>query len=217
MEYLKNFIAYNTAGITLSGISFVSLEYMSDPSNFKKNMKTYANNVKYWVLDKIVTGYTLYRDYFPEEKNTQDNTTNIDSLTYNVEGDLISKDSPEYKWSFERELIDGEEYFVRDHFIKTQHRIKTNNIFMGCEIINDGNTIDITSEISKFCVVGISIDRIFLKAFMKKFFSIDLCDDFTMNFISKDCKVSSLDKTQKLCINNNNFEISHHLKVNLDE
>ena len=217
MEHLKNFIIYNTAGITISGISFIGLEYMSDPSNFKQNMKTHVNNVKYWILDKIVSGYTLYKDVFPKSNKIDDKTSDINTLVYNADGNIIEKTSLEYKWLFERELIDSKEYFVRDYINNTCSDIKINDIFMSCEIINNSNTINITNEISKFCVSGIQIDKIFLKAFMKKFFNIELDNNFIMNFITNECNILSIDKNKKLTINNNNFEITDYLDINLNE
>ena len=217
MEYVSNFLMYNTLGLGISSIYFLSLEYMSDSSRFKENLKRYGNNVKYWILDKIVSGYSLYRDFYPKSQEIEDNTNEIKELIYDVSGNITSRNNKEYKWVFEKIFIDGKEFFVRDYLYNSNNSIKSNIIFMSCEIIDNKNTINITNEITRFCVSGIEIDKIFLKAFMKKIFDYELTEEFTMNFITTDCNILTIDKTTKLNIKDDSFDIIPYSQVNLHE
>ena len=167
MEYIKNFIIYNSIGLFISGSFFTGLEYMSDRINFKKNMKSYIENMKFWAFDKVVSGYSLYKDVF-ERKGIIVKKDDINSLVYNYIGDINSSDTEDYLYIFEKRNINDSEYYVRTDITD----IKPNNIFMSCELNNNGNIIDITQYISKFCISGMEIEKVFLKAFIKRFFNI---------------------------------------------
>ena len=145
-------------------------------------MKSYIENMKFWAFDKVAW-HSLYKDIWTYGIIVKKD--DINSLVYNYIGDINSSDTEDYLYIFEKRNINDSEYYVRTDITD----IKPNNIFMSCELNNNGNIIDITQYISKFCISGMEIEKVFLKAFIKRFFNIELDEDFTMNFITKDCKV----------------------------
>lgn len=217
MYYLSNFLIYNTIGFVFYSIYFLSLEYMSDSTNFRKNIYRYYNNVRYWIIDKVISVYAIYIDFYPKSPEIEDKTSNIKELIYDVSGNITSRNNEEYKSIFEKSFIDSKEFFVRDSLYNSNNNINTNVIFMSCEILDNDNVINITNEISKFCVSGIEIDKIFLKAFMKRIFDYELTENFIMNFITSDCDILKIDKTTKLNIKDDSFDIIPYSNIELTE
>jgi len=85
MEYMNNFIFYNSIGFVFSAGMFTSLEFISNPSNFRRNMKQHIDTIKFWTIDKVVSIYSLYKNMFPTiEVNKAEE---IDGLIYNKNGE----------------------------------------------------------------------------------------------------------------------------------
>ena len=52
---MNNFLFYNSIGFVFSAGMFTTLEFISNPSNFRRNMKQRIDTIKFWTLDKVVS------------------------------------------------------------------------------------------------------------------------------------------------------------------
>lgn len=215
MEYINNFVLYNSIGFVMSLGMFSTLEYISDPDNFTINMKEHMNTIKFWSLDKAVSIYSLYKNVFPEQVE-ESKINGVEGLVYDIDGNLCNTDDDNLEAIYEKRIINEEEYFVKDHITEPV----PNKLFMGCELLFDGEKIDINKEIEKFCVSGTKIDAVFLKAFIKQVFDKDLGVSYKLSCITTTCDMLSLNETQILYVRDNTYVIDSIGKpkvINSDE
>ena len=202
---MNSFIFYNSLGFVFSAGMFTTLEFISNPSDFRTNMNQHIDTVKFWAIDKVVSIYSLYKDMFPTiEVNKAEE---IDGLIYNKNGELCDVYSENLQAIYEKRIINEKEYFVKNHI----NDPKPNNIFMGCELnyIDNGkdNKLDINNELEKFCVTNLKLDKLFMKAFMKKVFDINLGDEYTLNCITTNCDILTINEKQILHIHNDSYDV----------
>ena len=174
-------------------------------------MKQRIDTIKFWTLDKVVSIYSLYKDMFP---TVQENKVDeIDGLIYNKNGELCDVYSSNLEAIYEKCIINEKEYFVRNH---TNEPI-SNNIFIGCELNyvdkDVDKKIDINSELEKFCVTNLELDSLFMKAFMKKVFDIDLGDKYTLNCITTKCDIISINDKQILYVHNDSYDVKEKEEI----
>ena len=202
---MNNFLFYNSIGFIFSAGMFTTLEFISSPSNFRRNMKQRIDTIKFWTLDKVVSIYSLYKDMFPTTKENK--VDEIDGLIYNKNGELCDVYSSNLEAIYEKHVINEKEYFVRNH---TNNPIP-NNIFIGCELNyvdkDLDKKIDINSELEKFCVTNLKLDSLFMKAFMKKIFDINLGDKYTLNCITTNCDIITINEKQTLYVHNDSYDV----------
>ena len=204
---MENFFFYNSIGFAFSVGMFTTLEFISNPSNFRRNMKNHINTIKFWTIDKVISIYSLYKNIFPSVK--VNNTENIDGLIYNKKGELCDLYSSDLEAVYEKHIIDENEYFVKNHV----NDPKPNNFLIGCEIkyldeeLGIEKTQDINSELKKFCVTNLKLDKNFMKAFMKKIFDINVESKYVLNSITTNCEILTISDKQTLYVYDESYEI----------
>lgn len=202
MEFISNFLYYNSIGFTIGLTSFLGLEYISDKDNFVKNITEYREIIKYWTLDKVVSGYIIYNDYFNKKP---EHGTNIEEFYYNKYGEIDTNNI--YKRFIIKE-VDDNTYFVDSE--KNVSNIEIVTPFMGFEIIFRENSINIKDTLEKFCVNGNQLDFIFFKAFMKKFYNEDIDDDYSITLLDNNCVMKKVTKEKIINITNDGYDISEN-------
>lgn len=204
MDFIRDFLYYNTIGVTVGLFSFLGLEYISDKDNFKTNLVGYGEKVKYWILDKVVTGFMIYKDIFNlKEKHSETDRLEYDRLEYDENGEICSSNNAIK--SFIKTIINEKEYFVNSKIISENLRVS--NPFMNIAIIFGDKTINIKDKLEKFLVVENCFDKLFFKAFMLEFYGEKLDEKYNISILDHDCNVELINETERINIMGNDYEV----------
>lgn len=193
LSFVTDFIYYNVIGCCLVTTSFLGIEYITDPQNFTKNIKSYSLNTLYFVANKVIELNIIYEDkllpIYQKVKKTlcKNNRQNIKPV-------IIGK--RKYNYRFCKENDAG--YYVMDGVIDVMPS-KPFIHFDVSYIDDNGNKKDIciTNELNKFCVIGNIIDDDVINYIVSeknpsksKLIKKSKC----YNYINKDCDIINATK-----------------------
>lgn len=195
LNFFYNLLYYNSIGSFFGIMFFLSCEYVSEPENFIINMTNNLQTIKYWILDKVISFYTLYNDLFKKKHIKK-------MCTFN---------NKDYKKFFHNNNI---YYISNSNKLYNNNEINDNDIqkelFLGITININGKKYDNVKEhLDKFMVVNAEFDKKFIKMFMKEFYNIDDINGYEINFIDNYCCPFILNETKILYIYNNFYEIKN--------
>ena len=191
MDNIYNYIFYNS----ITFVSFLALEYISDPENIMNNLKTYSTNAIYWSFDKYISISMLF-DKESIDLLEESESGNIEFLAFNEKGILVEKDSEDLYRIFRK---------TSNNTMKMQNNydnILNVGTFFNFEVtLTDDKIIDLTKEMNNFNIEGNILDNVFFKAFLKKNNNIDLNlenDDYSINVFNDDFRQLYLNKNNRI-------------------
>lgn len=207
MDFISNFLYYNTIGLTFGISGFLFCEYISEPEYFIMNIKNHFNTIKFWTIDKVITFYMIYNDicdkYKTSKKNNQDNK-NISVFLLDNGYKLIEYNNKQYYIHKSNILYNNE---------KLEHNTIQNDLFLGINItINEITYEDVKDNFNKFMIEGVCIDKEFIRIFMKEFYNLENVDNYTIQILDKNCISNTIHEDEVMIIGNNYF-IKHKLEI----
>lgn len=204
MNFITDFIYYNSIGATLSIGFFLICEYVSEPDNFLKNAYNHFKTIEYWMYDKIISFYTLYRDYIPNNSSEDKNTIRLKDVlfSYNENDKIKEFEFREFKKCF---------YYVnKDSELYNKDKLEENDIqedmFLGINLtIGDTTWENIKHSLDRFMVKGFILNKHFMKEFMNVEYCVKDFDKYEMHLIDKNCIPVVINETHELKIGNGCF------------
>ena len=199
LDFLYNFLYYNSIGICLGISFFLTCEYVSEPDNFMINTINNLQIIKHWILDKVVSFYTLYNDLCEKNNNKKIicmfNNKNYKKIIHNDNIYYVSNLNKLYE---NNELQDTD---IQKH------------LFLGITInINNKTYNNVKEHLDKFMLVDTIMDENFIKMFMREFYNIEDINKYVINFIDNYCSPFCLDETKILYIGNDFYEIKNKIE-----
>lgn len=216
-SFFSNLIYYNLIGLCGYTTTFCLLEYISDPYNFKENMYNTAVSIGMWSFDKVVSIKMLCDEtFFPlfVKKNTVYDNNNDDptfELVYDNNGNIINFQKGEEELLshlnyFKKIMINNKIYYVSNTNPNKEYNeeiIPETPLFLSISLKFDIE-YDIYDELKPYLVFGNKLSITFFKAFMKKYFNVQVANEltfpFTINFIDSSFNISNLNNNETIVI-----------------
>jgi hypothetical protein len=202
LNFFYNLLYYNSIGVCFGIMFFLTCEYVSHPENFITNTLDNLQTIKHWILDKIISFYTLYNDLFKKKHVKK----------------MCTFSNKDYKKIFHNDNI---YYISNSNKLYNNNEINDNDIqkhlFLGITIIiNKKRYNNVKEHLDKFMIVNAIFDKNFIKMFMKEFYNVNNINGYEINFIDNYCSPFILNETQILYIGNDYYEIKNE-KENTSE
>ena len=174
---------------------------------FKRFINYLLLEVAYFVVDKLL----LIKVYISEYINPIFSQVKDKFFCYNLDGNLLSINNYDNNNDFLyiHKKINDKEYFIlnglNDYFDNKVHHIflfKTQP-FIQMTLYANGKMYDINNEIKKFYIKYHFFDKVFFKAFMKYFYSVEIDENnYTIEVITKDCDIININCDNVLFLSN---------------
>ncbi len=163
--WFYDFIYYNFIGLSTFSIGFLTLEYLSSPDDFFKNIIEYTNSIKYWTIDKIVTLNMLYNTYLKHHISKEYSGVELFDIDNNYEkyyGNDINDKNLYINTSVEHNCKVYKETTYLDYTVV--NGVKVSSPFMSCELLykskNDKyEKYDLTEILKPYYILGNIIDK----------------------------------------------------------
>jgi hypothetical protein len=217
---LVDFIYYNSIGATTLAIGFLTLEYLSDPSNFIPNMRSYSLNALYWGMDKVITLRLLY-------------TTHIKPLVENIglgkeyDGIEMFNLSDRYARYYGSDFENNKIYCIRsvekngkvyketmyyDHLNDSIYStIQESKPYLGIELIYNDTSYDVFDILKPYHICGNIIDKDVIRIIMIHILKLQIVDyeniRYTLKIFKKDSSQAQLDETKNIEFIEDSYEI----------
>jgi hypothetical protein len=207
MSFITDFIYYNSIGATLSIGFFLICEYVSEPDNFLKNTYNHLKTIEYWTYDKIISFYTLYRDYIPNNSSEDKNTIRLKDVLFSYnENDKIK----EFEF---REFKKCYYYIDKENELYSKNKLEENdiqeNMFLGINLtIGDTTWENIKHSLDRFMVKGFILNKHFMKEFMKVEYCVNDLENYEMHLIDRNCVPLVINQDDELIIGEDKFSYS---------
>lgn len=195
-----DFVIHNLLGSAIAIATFIGLEYISDSDNFYANLNTYKNNIIYWCGDKVVSLYTLYKEYSKKHKKK----STILAFNYTNDGTLdeVSTDNV-----FKKVLVDNKEYFVDCDINYDKDEYSVFKPFISISLHLGDEEYDISEHLEKFYIVGNQLDYAFMRAFTKKFYNINIDNSYTLKGFDTECNLFDISHKKTIIIKEDSYEL----------
>ena len=216
---------------TLLSASALGAYYVWSPEDSKKLISSIA-----WYGVNMYSRASIYYETFVRYKYdlSDDEEDDFDEeeeslLYYNSENQLIVslgtdyKTMPEEWWNdsknnidllmFKKSLGDNIKYKI----FNTHKELMKSDIdwvtlekqFVQVELEQDGKVIDIHKHLGHFYIVGNSIlSKSFLKWYLKSWYNIELCDEYTLKIFDKDVNLFSIGPSSSISLGNEKYTIN---------
>lgn len=155
-----DFLYYNGVGLTTVSIGFFTLEYLSDPDNFIKNMSSYTSNILFWSIDKVITLKMLYNTHIKSSiKNIYNKDNNIEmfDVTNNYKRYYECGEEKNEKQIYVINTVEknGKIYKKSGGYDDNSNdEICVSNPYMSIELTYNGKTYDLTNTLKQYHIVG---------------------------------------------------------------
>jgi len=215
VNFFNNLIYYNSIGLCGYISTFCLLEYISDPYNFKENMYNTAISIGMWSFDKVVSIKMLCDDtFFPlfTKKNVIiDSDEPTFEIVYDHDGNIINFQKGEEELLshlnyFKQIIINNKIYYISNNNpneVYSEDIIPETPLFLSISLKFD-TEYDIYDELKPYLVFGNKLTITFFKAFMKKYFEVNVANEiafpFTINFIDSSFNISNLTEGETIVV-----------------
>jgi len=212
---------------TLLSASALGAYYVWSPEDSKKLIASIA-----WYGVNMYSRAAIYYETFVQYDSSDDEKDDFDeeeSLSYyNNENQIIVSLGTDYKtlpdewWNdsknnvdllmLKKSLCDNIKYKI---FHKHQELMKSEiewvtmeKQFVQVELEQDGKVIDIHKHLDQFYTVGNSIlSKSFLRWYLKSWYNIELCDEYTLKIFDKDVNLFSIGPESYIYLGNEKYSI----------
>ena len=212
---------------TLLSASALGAYYVWSPEDSKKLISSIA-----WCGVNMYSRAAIYYETFVQYDSSDDEEDDFDeeeSLSYyNNENQIIVSLGTDYKtlpnewWNdsknnvdlliLKKSLCDNIKYKI---FHKHQELMKSGiewitmeKQFVQVELEQDDEVIDIHKYLDQFYTVGNSIlSKSFLKWYLKSWYNIELCDEYTLKIFDKDVNLFSIGPESYIYLGNEKYSI----------
>ena len=210
---------------TLLSASALGAYYVWSPEDSKKLISSIA-----WYGVNMYSRAAIYYETFVQhDLSDEEEDFNEESLSYyNNENQIIVSLGTDYKtlpnewWNdsknnvdlimLKKSLCDNIKYKI---FHKHKELIKSDSDwatlerqFVQVELEQDGKVIDIHKHLDQFYIVGTSIlSETFLRWYLKSWYNIELCDEYTLKIFDKDVNLFSIGPESYISLGNEKYSI----------
>ena len=212
---------------TLLSASALGAYYVWSPEDSKKLISSIA-----WYGVNMYSRAAIYYETFAQYDSSDDEEDDFDeeeSLSYyNNENQIIVSLGTDYQtlpndwWNdsknnvdlliLKKSLCDNIKYKI---FHKHQELMKSGiewitmeKQFVQVELEQDGKVIDIHKHLDQFYTVGNSIlSKSFLRWYLKSWYNIELCDEYTLKIFDKDVNLFSIGPESYIYLGNEKYSI----------
>jgi len=212
---------------TLLSASALGAYYVWSPEDSKKLISSIA-----WYGVNMYSRAAIYYETFAQYDSSDDEEDDFDeeeSLSYyNNENQIIVSLGTDYQtlpndwWNdsknnvdllmLKKSLCDNIKYKI---FHKHQELMKSEiewvtmeKQFVQVELEQDGKVIDIHKHLDQFYTVGNSIlSKSFLRWYLKSWYNIELCDEYTLKIFDKDVNLFSIGPESYIYLGNEKYSI----------
>lgn len=196
MNFIYDFILYNTLGFTLGTTTFLTLEYINDPKNFSKNIKRHSHSILGWSIDRFLEYKVTYDEQIKphiddflsnskkQEKNISDEpeviiTENNEYMSIIIDDKLYyfnmnlnrNSDTNDVNSVSDNESMSDNKPNIKKHNDDTLNLTPSNPFTSMTVLVSFANKeieYDITRNIRPFCICGNIIDNELIEVILSK-------------------------------------------------